>query len=444
MARNGGVLLVLVLCLAPHCGSVTPAFCPTWNPMHTECPLASDVLEKLAFSLEHEVAGQTLAARAIEKAMARNVHRCMHAADSSLAKVYGAMSEASLLKIYESATDAAVTVGQSVMSLPQSLEKLSAELFKATTHDGKPRPLFMHFSGPTGVGKTHTADIVARSVLARPLTDQGEHRPDRELCGKMSVQMRSFVSDAPADVEANARELRAKVAEQLYHCPRSVLIFDEIQSVPEDLVDVVIDMFDPDSPSPLAHTATAARVVDVRHAVNTSLCIVIAISDLGSTKLSPSMGREEAKRAIQEEADGRFLRSSKQALLQNIVPFLPLSVEELQTVAVMELKSLSSSLAREYRGIWAGKITWSGDVTRHIAARCRQDATCYDDGGRGVETYVEHELLAVCEDILAGEFALSDSVSYDNLDLYLEGEGDKRHVAVRVDKVFADNEFKEL
>jgi len=354
------------------------------------------------------------------------------------------MSEASLRKIYESATDAAVSVGQSVLSLPVSLEKLSADLFNVPAHEGKPRPLFMHFSGPTGVGKTHTADIIARSVLARPLNGEGERRPDRDLCGKMAVQMRAFVSGAPGDVQASVGKLRSKVAEQLYHCPRSVLIFDEIQSVPEELLDAVIDMFEPESPNPLTYASPSARVVDVRHPVVTSLCIVIAISDLGSTKLSPSMGREEAKKVIQEEAESRFLRSSKQALLHNIVPFLPLSAEELETVAVMELKALSAGLAREYRGIWAGKMTWSRNVTGHIARQCHEDPTCYDDGGRGVETYVEHELLAVCEDTLAHEVALKDAVSYDNLDLYLAGEGKGRQLAVRLDKVFTDNEFREL
>ena len=34
------------------------------------------------------------------------------------------------------------------------------------------------------------------------------------------------------------------VAEQLHHCPRSVLIFDEIQRAPEELLDKIIDIFD--------------------------------------------------------------------------------------------------------------------------------------------------------------------------------------------------------
>lgn len=93
--------------------------------------------------------------------------------------------------------------------------------------ESKSRPLFMHFSGPTGVGKTYTADIVAKSVLSRPV--DGTQNKEKDLCGKMAVQMRAFVSTDPADIAANTAELRSKVAEQLYNCPRSVIIFDEIQ-----------------------------------------------------------------------------------------------------------------------------------------------------------------------------------------------------------------------
>jgi ATP-dependent Clp protease ATP-binding subunit ClpA len=199
----------------------------------------------------------------------------------------------------------------------------------------------MHFSGPTGVGKTHTADIVAKSVLARPV--DGAQNKEKDLCGKMAVQMRAFVSTAPEDIDANAQELRSKVAEQLYNCPRSVIIFDEIQSVPEDLLDKVIGMFDPGEGEALSH-----QIKTVFHPVNTSLCIVIAISDLGSTKLAPSMDREQAKRVIQEEADNRFVRSKKKALLNNIVPFLSLSVDELVKVGDPLCSSSITSLLQPF------------------------------------------------------------------------------------------------
>ena len=98
-----------------------------------------------------------------------------------------------------------------------------------------------------------------------------------------------------------------------------MLIFDEIQSVPEALLDAVLSLFDgPDGrllhvPSTAAAAASALlpeRITEAASAllperltqqlvgpsaVNTSRCIVIVTSDLGSTRLSPDMDREEAK-----------------------------------------------------------------------------------------------------------------------------------------------------
>jgi hypothetical protein len=71
-----------------------------------------------------------------------------------------------------------------------------------------------------------------------------------------------------------------------------VLIFDEIQRAPEELLDNIIDIFD------TAGAAPALTYTPHKTPVNTSLCIVIVISDLGSTKLSPDMDRDTAKQVL--------------------------------------------------------------------------------------------------------------------------------------------------
>lgn len=102
---------------------------------------------------------------------------------------------------------AAITV-LSILDTPLNIALLCQDI----STDGKPRPLFMHFSGPTGVGKTLTADIVANAVLSHFVTVPGT-APDKMdkkdmLCGKMAVQMRAFVSTQPRDIGKNKIELR--------------------------------------------------------------------------------------------------------------------------------------------------------------------------------------------------------------------------------------------
>ena len=75
------------------------------------------------------------------------------------------------------------------------------------------------------------------------------------------------------------------------------------------------------------------------------------------------------QRAVGEDADRKFQHSRKRALLQNIVPFLPLAPADLEWVANKELKQLGGALAVEYRGVWAGKLTWSKTVPHWMATR---------------------------------------------------------------------------
>ena len=100
------------------------------------------------------------------------------------------------------------------------------------------------------------------------------------------------------------------------------------------------------------------------------------------------MDRAAGKQAIEEDADSKFRRSKKRALLQNIVPFLPLSLDDMKWVAARELKELGKHLSAEYTFCWGGKLTWSPRICEWMANQCHADDTCRLDGGRGIDTMV--------------------------------------------------------
>ena len=91
---------------------------------------------------------------------------------------------------------------------------------------------------------------------------------------------------------------------------------------------------------------------------------------------------------IEEDADSKFKRSKKRALLQNIVPFLPLSRNDMRWVAARELKELGKHLSAEYTFCWGGQLTWSPPICDWMANQCHADDTCRLDGGRGIDTMV--------------------------------------------------------
>ena len=81
--------------------------------------------------MEEELAGQTLAARAIEKAVARNIQK----------------HEIKSTTIWNEIGSAAESTVNLVKGFPHSIERRIDKWSQAA----KMRPLFMHFSGPTGV-----------------------------------------------------------------------------------------------------------------------------------------------------------------------------------------------------------------------------------------------------------------------------------------------------
>lgn len=189
-------------------------------------------MQALEANLDANMAGQMLARRTIEKALATNIERHSNfSKDAYIVNPYFA-------SIGES-------IGESLWG-------------RAETRKQVPRPLFMHFSGPTGVGKSLMADIIAESILA-------ERDAAKQLCGKLLLQMHQYSSRHPAHVEDHTRAIRKMVAEQLYHCPRSVIIFDEIQRAPEELLDNVIDIFDTAGGAPALLHPPHQTPVNTRH-----------------------------------------------------------------------------------------------------------------------------------------------------------------------------------
>jgi len=142
-------------------------------------------VQALEANLDANLAGQTLARRTIEKAIATNIERHSNfSKDAYIVNPYYASIGESL--------------GESLWGRPGACKQV-------------PRPLFMHFSGPTGVGKSLMAELIAKSLLSE------RDAAKKQLCGKLLLQMHQYSSRHPAHVEDHSFAIRKMVAEQLYH-----------------------------------------------------------------------------------------------------------------------------------------------------------------------------------------------------------------------------------
>ena len=147
--------------------------------------------------------------------------------------------------------------------------------------------------------------------------------------------------------------------------------------------------------------------------------IVVLISDLGTQELRAGLTRAEAVSVLKKSCRERFGGTAESILLENMVPFLPLSSDELAAVATMELNVLQAQLRVEFGQSWLGKLTWERKVATHLGRGCFVEGSCYAQGGRGIESKVHHEISREVESLVALCISSSGACS-DNVDIRLE------------------------
>jgi ATP-dependent Clp protease ATP-binding subunit ClpA len=235
--------------------------------------------------------------------------------------------------------------------------------------------------------------------------------------------------------EAAIADLLRSFRDQLRQCPRSVFILDELQSVTPALVAALVSSFQPPAAS-------------WPHGIVGAFPIVILISDLGSERLGANMTRTEAVVEISAVASARFLgegagansASTASVLHNNLVPFLPLSLEDLSKVAAMQLQVLQTQLRAEFGGSWVGKLTWHPRAAAQLARICFGDAACYQEGGRGVESKVQHELQTEVEALVGACLERAERAQRAPGEVWgAEVCSDNVDVDVQVSEVCSDN-----
>jgi ATP-dependent Clp protease ATP-binding subunit ClpA len=292
--------------------------------------------------------------------------------------------------------------------------------------NGLRKPLIFHFSGPTGVGKTLMAGLVADAVYT------GKRNKQDVLCGKLVLHMEAFATSNKELLRSNTANIMQEVAEQLYWCKRSVIVFEEVQQASPELLAPLLNVFD--GREYQIHNQKRGTAVSTRDA------IVIFVSDLSAKRLSAAMSRQKARDEIQSSAESIWAHGKlkRGVIMKNIVPFLPLGEQELVAVALIELQQLKERLPEEFGKAWIGKLTWDANIPAFIGSECSRREYCSEDGGRGVETYFEQEVVGAATDVVSKLYmSAGSSKNADNVRLFVKGD----MVHARVDSVYDSDEF---
>ena len=281
---------------------------------------------------------------------------------------------------------AITTLSDRVIGQDEAIAAVSNAIRRNKTGIGdEHRPLgsFL-FAGPTGVGKTELAKVLASMLFD---DEKALTRIDMsEYMEKFSVSR--LIGAPPGYV---GYDEGGQLTEVVRRRPYSVVLFDEIEKAHPDVFNVLLQILDDGR-----LTDGQGRLVDF---TNT---IIIMTSNLGSRQLmeAPDLksGREAVMEVIRASFKPEFINR-----IDEIIIFNQLGKEQISGIVELQLKRLADRLMN--RNL---KLSWDRSVVDMIS-----EAGFDPDYGarpikRAIQTMVENPLAV---DMLHGRFSDGDSIS---------------------------------
>lgn len=216
---------------------------------------------------------------------------------------------------------------EAVSILAKSIKRTRVQLSK------RRRPASFVFVGPTGVGKTELA-----KVLARELFDSTEPLIKLDMTEYMEKHAVSKLIGSPPGYVGydEAGQLTEKVRRK----PYSVILFDEIEKAHPDVMNILLQILD------------EGRIDDSQgRNVNFENTIIIMTSNAGSTDKSMGVGFNKTAEEVSKDKAIKglrdFLRPEFISRIDEIVVFNPLSKESYAKIAGLMLDEMKEPLSEK-------------------------------------------------------------------------------------------------
>ena len=266
---------------------------------------------------------------------------------------------------------------------PEAVHTLAAALMRSKTGVNDPRKpaCTLLFCGPTGVGKTRLARLLAKELFGKEEAlikyDMGEYMEAHSVS--------RLIGSPPGYIGC---EQGGGLVSKVRNHPYAVILFDEIEKAHPDVLNILLGVLDEGR-----LTDGQGKTADFRNA------ILILTSNLGTAAVQEDRlgfgerSGEDLTKSIRR-AVSKNLRPEFINRLDEIVVFHPLEREALEEIAALHLRELEERLRRQ-----GHKLRFHAEVAREAAARG------YDRryGARAVHRLIEQEIGSrVAEQILAG------------------------------------------
>jgi ATP-dependent Clp protease ATP-binding subunit ClpC len=288
------------------------------------------------------------------------------------------------------------------------------------------------FLGPTGVGKTHLAKVLAERIFG----DQ-ESLIQIDMSEYMEKHAVSRMIGSPPGYVGH--EEGGQLTEAIRRKPYSVILFDEIEKAHPDVTQILLQILEDGR-----LTDSLGRKVDFRNTIlimtsNVGAHILQRNSSLGFSAGNADDDFDKTKDKIMDEAKKSFKPEFLNRLTE-IVIFRPLVRESMRAIVDLELKKLTDRLKEKKL-----KLKISEKVKEFLIEKGYDNKLGARPLRRAVEKYLEDSLA---EEVLAGSLRKNKAISVlitdeEEPSLYFSQDdgGDKVSVAPssKVDKKSADS-----
>ncbi len=255
---------------------------------------------------------------------------------------------------------------------------------KAGLNDPNRPPAVLLFCGPTGVGKTYMAQMLATYFFGQG--DDTPAKPDAKLPNAVAAfspkrMLRLDMSeyggfDAVYRLLGPPQGEPGELVKQVRRQPFCVLLFDEIEKAAADVFDTLMGVFDEGR-----LTDQYGRVTNFRST------IIVMTSNIGADQ-SRAVGFNADRGGTEyKDAAMRFFRPEFFNRMDQVVTFQPLNADAMKAIARRELDAITNREGLLRTGL---KVQWSVALVEHLAK------IGFDPryGARPLQRAVEREVVA--------------------------------------------------
>jgi ATP-dependent Clp protease ATP-binding subunit ClpC len=328
--------------------------------------------------------------------------------EDDVAKVVSMVTGIPVTKVGQSETEKLLTMDKEMKEKVIGQDGAIEKIVKAIKRNrvgikkvNKPIGSFM-FLGPTGVGKTHLAKMLAESMFG---SSDALIRVDMsEFMEKHSVS--KLIGAPPGYV---GYEEGGQLTEKIRRKPFSVILLDEVEKAHPDIFNIMLQVFDD------GHLSDSlGRKVDFKN------CLIIMTSNVGARKLQEfgtgvGFGTKSREDNSDEMAESVIQDSLKKAFspeflnrLDDVIVFKSLDKEDIKKIVSIPLSEVVERVKE-----MGYNLTIDDTLKEYLIEKGYDEKYGARPLNRAIQKYVEDP---IAEKVLEGQIMVDDTIiiSYDS------------------------------